>query len=180
VLKLVSSNADRHVVEIFDRDETHIINTLIAIPNYRLEPTGKSQFLFWETPPGTARAMRAWFYPGDNFGQEFRYPKNMRQIASASTTASVAAPAPTLSAPAAPSPEPEPVAQNQQSAVEEQTVIIAQNTAPAAPAPEVQPTPAEQPVPQELPKTASPFPLIGLAGLFSLSIFGWRKIKGTA
>ena len=48
----------------------------MAIPNYRMEPTGHSQFTFYETPPGTARAMRAWFYPGDNFGQHFVYPQD--------------------------------------------------------------------------------------------------------
>jgi len=39
----------------------------------------------------------------------------------------------------------------------------------AAPAPEQAPAPA--PAPQELPKTSSPYPLIGLAGLLSLAMF---------
>jgi outer membrane biosynthesis protein TonB len=29
----------------------------------------------WETPAGQPAALRAWFYPGDNFGQEFAYSK---------------------------------------------------------------------------------------------------------
>ena len=32
-------------------------------------------FQYWEVPAGQPRALRAWFYPGDNFGQEFAYPK---------------------------------------------------------------------------------------------------------
>src|SRR5262249_46923147 len=75
VLKLVNSSNDRHMVYIYNARENHLINTIFAIPNYQLQPTGRSEFIFWETPPGTARAMRAWFYPGDNFGQEFPYPK---------------------------------------------------------------------------------------------------------
>src|SRR5258708_24527717 len=75
VFKLADSLSDRHIVQIFNADETQIIATILAIPNYRLKPTGKSDFRFWETPAGNPRAMRAWFYPGDNFGQEFAYPK---------------------------------------------------------------------------------------------------------
>jgi hypothetical protein len=33
---------------------------ILAIPNYRLKPTGASTFQFWETPAGQPRAMRAW------------------------------------------------------------------------------------------------------------------------
>ncbi len=175
VLRLLSSESDRHIVQIFNRDETHIINTVLAIPNYRLQPTGKSQFLFWETPPGTARAMRAWFYPGDNFGQEFLYPGTLKYLSARATT-----PAP----PPAPAPEPAPAIamttpapEPQQPVVEEQETIIAQNTAPA---PEAQPAPEEQPAPPALPHTASAYPLIGLTGLLSMMAYGWLKMKRTA
>src|SRR5271165_5434886 len=77
VLKLVDSSSDRHIVRVFDKDEQHVITTILAIPNYRLQPTGNSSFKFWETAPGQPRAMRAWFYPGDNFGQEFAYHKTL-------------------------------------------------------------------------------------------------------
>ena len=72
VMKLANSSSDRHIVQIYNRDENHLIDTVMAMPNYRLQPTGNSRFMFWETPAGSARALRAWFYPGDNFGQEFR------------------------------------------------------------------------------------------------------------
>src|ERR1700682_5316516 len=76
VMKLAESPSNRHIVQIFNKDQSQIQTTILAIPNYRLEPTGKTQFSFWETPPGQPKALRAWFYPGDNFGQEFAYPKN--------------------------------------------------------------------------------------------------------
>ena len=85
VFKLADSQSDRHIVQIFNAAETQIIATILAIPNYRLKPTGKSVFRFWETPAGTPKAMRAWFYPGDNFGQEFAYPK-MKSIEMAKIT----------------------------------------------------------------------------------------------
>lgn len=77
VVKLLSSESNRNIVQFFTADEKHLITTVLAIPNYRLQPTGKSKFTFWETPAGNAPALRAWFYPGDNFGQEFAYPKDM-------------------------------------------------------------------------------------------------------
>jgi hypothetical protein len=75
-VKLLESQSNRHIVGIWDKDEKKHMTTILAIPNYRLQPTGKSQFTMWETPAGQPAALRAWFYPGDNFGQEFAYPKD--------------------------------------------------------------------------------------------------------
>jgi outer membrane biosynthesis protein TonB len=169
VWKLLDSPSNRHIVQIYDKDQRHLETTILAIPNYRLQPQGNTQFSFWETPAGVPKAVRAWFYPGDNFGQEFPYPKKLvAQLASAAPVpvpmkyeepAPVSAPAPQpeaqpepAPAPApAPEPAPEPQAQTQQ------------NTTPA-PAPTAQE--------QTLPKTASFSPLIGLLGLGSLTLAG--------
>jgi hypothetical protein len=164
VIKLLDSPSDRHIVQIFNKDENHLFTTILAIPNYRIQPTGKTVFTFWETPPGQPKALRAWFYPGDNFGQEFAYPKS----AAVQIAAVAHQPVPTTEAvQAAELPQAE-VTQTQPEPQQE-----AQNTPPSAPqevaqAPE--PTPAPAPAP-ELPKTASPYPLIGLAGIFSLGLF---------
>ncbi len=89
VFKLVDSPSDRNIVQVFEKDKTHLITTILAIPNYRLRPTGKSVFAFWETPAGSPQALRAWFYPGDNYGQEFAYPKNVSSQIAASNKTSV-------------------------------------------------------------------------------------------
>jgi len=75
VFKLMDSPANRHIVQVFNEDETQLITTILAIPNARVRPTGESEFGFWEMPQGSPPALRSWFYPGDNFGQEFAYPK---------------------------------------------------------------------------------------------------------
>jgi len=75
VFKILDSQSDRHIVQIFNKDETVIYATILAIPNYRLKATGKTVVTFRERPAGEPEAPRAWFYPGDNFGQEFVYPK---------------------------------------------------------------------------------------------------------
>jgi len=175
VMKLMDSQSDRHVVQVFNEDQSHLITTILAIPNYRLQPTGDTRFQWWETPAGQPRAMRAWFYPGDNFGQEFAYPKNMSvQIASANQQ-SVPTAEPSQPATAK-------VTEVDKTGVEGQLgeehnkpepTQVAQN-APPAPAPE---TAAPAPVPdtgtrgraEQLPKTGSTFPLIALGGLFALA-----------
>ncbi len=163
VWKLLDSQSNRHVVQIFDKDRRHLEETILAVPNYRLQPSGKTQFSFWETPPGVPKAVRAWFYPGDNFGQEFTYPKKLvAQLASAAPVPvpmnySEPEPAPSPAPEAQPAPAPEPP--------------------PAAPQPQPQAAPqaaaAPEPVqPQTLPHTASFNPLIGLLGLTSLGLAG--------
>ena len=187
VFKLLNSQSDRHIVQIFNGDQSHIIDTVLAIPNYRLEPTGDSRFAFWETPPGNAKALRAWFYPGDNYGQEFPYPKHLIQLEASVTTAP---PAPVYE-PAAPVTQPaEPQSMTQEPQKEEtQPEQLAQATPPpqtppppATPAPEPAPPPpsAERAAPESLPKTASPYPLIGLAGLLSLGLYGLLRLKRLA
>jgi hypothetical protein len=75
VFRLLDSLSDRHIVQIFNKDESHVYATILAIPNYRLRATDKTVMTFAERAVGEPQAIRAWFYPGDNSGQEFVYPK---------------------------------------------------------------------------------------------------------
>jgi len=77
--RLLDSASDRHIVQIFNEREDHVFATILAIPNYRLKPTSRTVMTFRERAAGEPQAIRSWFYPGDNFGQEFVYPK-MRAI----------------------------------------------------------------------------------------------------
>jgi len=85
VFKLLDSQSDRHIVQIFNKDETHVYSTILAIPNYRLKATDKTVMTFSERATGEPQAIRAWFYPGDNSGQEFVYAKK-RAVVLAKTT----------------------------------------------------------------------------------------------
>jgi len=170
VIKLLSSPSDRHIVQIFNADETQLQTTILAIPNYRIQPTGKTVFSFWETPPGQPKALRAWFYPGDNFGQEFAYPKSAAvQIAAVSHQQ-----VPTTEAtqvaelPQAEITQTQPEPQQEAQAAPPPPQEVAQVTTP-------EPAPVASAVPQELPKTASPYPLIGLAGILSLGLFAFVR-----
>jgi LPXTG-motif cell wall-anchored protein len=192
VFKLLDSPSDRHIVQVFDKDEKHLITTVLAIPNYRLQPRGKTEVDFWETPAGQPKAMRAWFYPGDNFGQEFAYPKDRSVTIAAYAKSTV----PTTTAQT-----PEEMASATVNTVdengtakeldksiytrEETAVVTAPEAAPPPPPPtpplEQAPPPPEPPAPQpppvqpaptELPKTATAMPLIGLVGLLLFAAFG--------
>ena len=85
VFKILDSQSDRHVVQIFSADEKTVYATILAIPNYRLKATDKTVITFRERPAGEPEALRAWFYPGRNWGEEFVYPK-ARAIELAKTT----------------------------------------------------------------------------------------------
>ena len=75
VFKLLDLASDRNIVQIFNEDQTHLYATIVAIPNYRLQPTDETVITFRARAPGSVEAIRAWFYPGANWGQEFVYPK---------------------------------------------------------------------------------------------------------
>jgi LPXTG-motif cell wall-anchored protein len=172
VLALVDSTSDRHIVRVFAEDGVTVMTTILAIPNYRLKPTGNSVFQFWETPAGQPRAMRAWFYPGDNFGQEFAYYKPMSiEIAKVSN-----APVPAVMMATEDELKTAPVVivdpKGDERPVE---AIVAVNEqpvqqAPSAPAPQVMAMDHEAQA--KLPDTASSYPLFALIGLGSLLVSG--------
>jgi len=179
--QLLDSPSDRHIVQIFNADGSQIITTILAINNYRLEPKGETVMKFGERPGDEPDALRAWFYPGDNFGQEFVYPK-ARAIQLAQTTkVAVPAVAVDLSDENAIKTAPIVAVTPEQQEVEVTTVI--QTTPPveaaAAPTPVVAvatPAPVATPEPvavketEELPQTGSSMPLIALLGGLSIGM----------
>jgi hypothetical protein len=52
-----------------------LITSILAIADYRGETPDKTIVTFDERPAGQPEALKAWFYPGDNSGVEFVYPK---------------------------------------------------------------------------------------------------------
>ena len=87
VFKILDSQSDRHIVQIFSKDEKTVYATILAIPNYRLKATDKTVVTFRERPAGQPEALRAWFYPGRNWGEEFVYPKSKAiELAKATNT----------------------------------------------------------------------------------------------
>jgi hypothetical protein len=178
VFKILDSLSDRHIVQIFSQDELTVYATILAIPNYRLKATDRTVMTFRERPAGQPEALRAWFYPGRNWGEEFVYPKAIAiEIAKATNTPVLFTPAEIPLEVAAPikSAEEPVVVQLKQAPImavrpSGEEVQLAQVVTPPPAVAEVASTePVATVAEQTLPKTASPFPLIGLFGLLALS-----------
>ena len=152
---LADSQSDRNIVQIWNADRTQLVTTVLAIPDYRLHPTGDTVIKFDERPSGSPEAIHAWFYPGDNFGQEFVYPKTR------ATELAKQVSQPVLSV--RDDNPPEQLKQATVKAVnpsgeeiEVAEVVVSQPV-------------AQQPMGQSLPQTASSLPLILALGLLSLA-----------
>lgn len=157
--KLAGSESDRNIVQIWNADQTRLVTTILAIPDYRLKVPGKTILSFEERQSGSPEAIHAWFYPGDNFGQEFVYPKTRATQLAQQTSR------PVLSMP-----DEQPVEQVKQAPVkavnpsgeeiEMTEVVVSQSVAQQA-------APAAEPA---LPHTASSLPLLALSGLIALAV----------
>src|ERR1022692_2490760 len=169
VFKILDSQSDRHIVQIFNKDETIIYATILAIPNYRLKATDKTVMTFRERPAGEPEALRAWFYPGRNWGEEFVYPKaKAMELAKTTNTAvlftaieiplEVAEPIKSADAPVVVELKRAPIMAVKPTGEEVQLAEV------------VTPPPAETEVAMApaLPATASTLPLISLFGLMAL------------
>jgi LPXTG-motif cell wall-anchored protein len=204
VFKLAESNADRYIVQIFNERESHIYATALVIPDIHLTPVDNTLVMFYESPVGQPRPVKAWFYPGDNIGREFVYPKHEAALIAAAgketvpseqTYGSVAAaetqpaPAPVAEQPAPEQPAPAVATQEEPTPAvtepEPAPVTRSEEPAPQAVAPEPTPAPAPEPTTDQtpeqtttLPSTGSEWPLAGLIGLSSLaSAFVLRAVR---
>jgi LPXTG-motif cell wall-anchored protein len=185
--KLLDSPSDRHIVQVFDADGTHLITTIMAINNYRLTPTGETVIKFSEQPADAPEALKAWFYPGDNFGQEFVYPKKRALELAQSSKSTV----PSSEAMEEESMKTAPITayNSEQNEVEVNKAVQTSPPAAVTQAPAPAPVVAATPPPaastalapsrerEELPKTGSSTPLIALLGVLSISIaFGLKLL----
>jgi hypothetical protein len=168
VFKLADSSSDRNIVQVFNKNENHLYGMFLTVPDYRVKPAGKTIITFDERPVGSPEAVRAWFYPGENYGHDFVYPKPKAiALAKANNT-------PVASMPAE-------LAQNttMPAATVLEPPVIAMRTAPLK---AQKPTEEEVEIaevfaesvavdpglPAQLPATASNLPLIGIFGLLSV------------
>jgi hypothetical protein len=154
---LADNASDRNIVQIWNADRMRLVATILAIPDYRMQPRGRTVIHFEERPSDQPEAIHSWFHPGDNFGQEFVYPKTRATQLAKQTSR------PVLSMP---DEQASSTAQSKQAPVKAVT--------PSGEEIEIAEVVVSQPVmPQEaasnsLPKTASSLPLWGLLGLLSL------------
>jgi hypothetical protein len=183
-MKLVDSQTDRHVVQFMNQRGNHVYAAAIAVPAYRTEVTDRTVITFYEAAAGQPEPIKYWYYPGDNFGQEFVYPKgHLSEIAAVTRQSIPGTFATQPQADASPVAAAEPVPDAASAAVAEAPAQQTQLNNPdesnapveiaqAAPPNQDQPVsaaPAEAPpAPAELPQTDGYLPAIALMGLASI------------
>lgn len=168
VFTLLDSFSDRNIVRITNEDGTHVYTTILAINNYHLKPTEKTVLTFKERGEGQPEAIKAWFYPGNTFGQEFVYSKKRAiELAKIVNEPVLAMPTETTDAVPVETLKTVPVAAIQPTGEEVPVTAVVQ-APPAAVAATPPATPPVTEVAQALPQTASSLPLIASIGLLSL------------
>jgi hypothetical protein len=75
VFRLADSASNRHIVQIWSGDESQLLATIMTVTDYRLDTEDRAMFEFEERPSDSPLALHSWFYPGDNTGQQFVYPR---------------------------------------------------------------------------------------------------------
>jgi len=182
VFKLADSSSDRNIVQVFNQDETELYGTFLTIPDYRLEPAEEPIVTFEERVAGSPEAVKAWFYRGNDYGHEFVYPKTKAAaLAKANNqpvpsmpdqlAANTTEPAETMQEPHVMEMKQAPLKAQKptQEEVEIAQVFTIVTAPPLVAPPSVKPQPAQLPqLPNELPHTASPLPLIGMIGILTL------------
>ena len=152
-LKVLDYKDGKVQVQVSDEKDQKVITTVIAEKvrrNLDSKQAQDEQSQFTYTTANGHPALRTWFYPNDEWGEQFKTGLatwKVEQVGTVTQTPIETTKTEVAEAPApAPAPAPEPARET-----------VAENTAPA-------PAPA----PTELPKTASDLPLLGLAGLLAL------------
>jgi hypothetical protein len=148
--RLANPDTSRNVLQVLSYDGMTVYAMFHTIPDSRMSITEDPVVTFTETPAGVPAAVKSLFYGGEHNGYEFVYP------AGGPIMIAKVAPQPEITytplvAAAAPEPIAEPEVETTVEPVEETVLESA-------------------PVPQaaELPRTASPLPLVAVGGLASL------------
>jgi len=164
---VMESVSARNVVQVFNKDRTHLYATILTIPNYRAKAADKTVIRFSETVSGAPNAIKEWYYPGNTVGQAFVYPKKRAlELAKAANepvpsmpnelAANITQPAASSSEPSVKEMETTPLKAEQPSGAEVEVAEAFQTTPPSA-------------ARTTLPKTGSLVPLAGLLGLLLMS-----------
>ena len=75
IFTLTDTVANRHIVEVSNEKGDKVYSTILTTPDYRVNASSKTVMYFTERAAGAPPAVKSWFYPGDNYGERFVYPK---------------------------------------------------------------------------------------------------------
>jgi len=75
LFKLIDSDTDRNIVQVFNTDRTVLYATLPTIATDRQEPAEDTMLTLAMPEAGGPSVLVNWLYPGHETGNEFVYPK---------------------------------------------------------------------------------------------------------
>jgi hypothetical protein len=152
--RLTNPETSRNVLQVLSNDGAIVYAMFHTIPDGRTSLTEEPVVSFRETPAGVPPAVRSLFYGGEYRGYEFVYPKGGPIM--------IAEVVPQPEITYTPYPAPEPVIEPEVEPLE----VVAEPA--AEPVAQAEPLPPPEGV--ELPRTASPLPLVATGGLASLLV----------
>lgn len=86
LFRLVDPFSGTRVVQVASADGSKSYALLFALPAERPEPASQPEVRFMETAAGAPMPIKTWWYPGERTGFEFIYPKEQaRRLAQAAT-----------------------------------------------------------------------------------------------
>jgi hypothetical protein len=145
---LTNTETSRNVLQVLSNDGVIVYAMFNTRPDSRTRLTPDPAVTFIETPVGVPPAVKTIFYGWESLGYEFVYPKGgpnmIPEVVPQPEITYTVEPMPVIEPPYEP-PVPEPVP--------EEVVLI---------------EPIPEPAPAELPRTATPLPVIAVGGLASL------------
>jgi hypothetical protein len=160
--RLADATSSRQVMQVLSNDGSIVYSMFYTRLDWRNKVTDKTTVTFRETPVGVPPAVRSLFYGGESRGYEFVYAKGELLTASRPVSQPPVTYAPT---PAAMWP---PYVLDPAEAFIESSPAAVPEPAPAVTAEHSTLAVEPSAVPAELPKTASPLPLVAIGGLITL------------
>jgi hypothetical protein len=73
---VVDDDSFRNLVQVYSADWSVLYATLLTVPSDRTESSCETTLTFAERSYSKPQAILTWFYPGEETGHEFIYPKN--------------------------------------------------------------------------------------------------------
>ena len=75
LFQLADSQANRTIVQVYSADRSKLYGMMMTLSARRTQPSDEPQIRFLETSGSAPQAIATWWYPGENTGWEFIYPR---------------------------------------------------------------------------------------------------------
>jgi len=70
---ILRDDPNQNVIQVWNSTRQHLLDTVLSVPDYRTPTPRHTIIKFEERASNSPEALRAWFYPGQNYGHAFVY-----------------------------------------------------------------------------------------------------------